>query len=41
MLSKVSRYIEKQEEHHKRVSFLEEFKVLLKAHGIPFDERYL
>lgn len=41
MLSKVHRYIERQEEHHRSVSFLEEFKVLLKAHGLPFDERYL
>ncbi|HWM25227.1 MAG TPA: IS200/IS605 family transposase [Chthoniobacterales bacterium] len=40
MLSKVHRYIERQEEHHRRISFLEEFKVLLKAHGLPFDERY-
>jgi REP element-mobilizing transposase RayT len=37
---KVRRYIERQEEHHRRVSFLEEFKVLLKAHRLPFDERY-
>ena len=40
-LSKVHRYIERQEEHHRSVSFLEEFKVLLKAHSLPFDERYL
>ncbi|HEV2841594.1 MAG TPA: IS200/IS605 family transposase [Chthoniobacterales bacterium] len=40
-LSKVYRYIERQEEHHRRISFLEEFKTLLKAHGLPFDERYL
>ena len=38
---KVRRYIERQEEHHRTVSFLEELKVLLKAHGLPFDERYL
>ena len=38
---KVRRYIERQEEHHRSVSFLEEFKVLLKAHGLPFDEHYL
>jgi putative transposase len=41
MAPKVHRYIERQEEHHRSVSFLEEFKVLLKAHGLPFDERYL
>ena len=38
---KIRRYIEKQEEHHQMLSFLEEFKVILRAHGLPFDERYL
>jgi REP element-mobilizing transposase RayT len=38
---KVRHYIEKQEEHHRSVSFLEELKVILRAHGLPFDERYL
>lgn len=40
-VSKVRRYIERQEEHHRTVSFLEEFKVIMRAHGLPFDERYL
>jgi putative transposase len=40
-IAKVRRYIERQEEHHRSVSFLEEFKVILRAHGLPFDERYL
>lgn len=38
---KVRRYIERQEEHHRMVSFLEELKVILRAHGLPFHERYL
>ena len=38
---KVRRYIERQEEHHRSVSFVEELKVILRAHGLPFDERYL
>jgi len=38
---KVQRYIERQEEHHRAISFLEEFKVILRTHGFPFDERYL
>ena len=41
MAPAVRRYIERQEERHRNVSFLEEFKTLLKAHGLPFDERYL
>jgi REP-associated tyrosine transposase len=38
---KLRSYIERQEEHHRTVSFLEEFKVILRAHGLPFDGRYL
>ncbi|MFC1851439.1 transposase [candidate division CSSED10-310 bacterium] len=34
-------YIKNQEEHHKRESFIDEFKRLLKEEGISFDERYL
>jgi putative transposase len=40
-LPKMRRYIERQEEHHRTVSFVEELKVILRAHGLPFDERYL
>jgi REP element-mobilizing transposase RayT len=38
---KVQRYIENQEEHHKKISFTDEFRELLEKHGIEFDERYL
>ncbi len=34
-------YIINQEEHHKRVSFLDEYKILLKEAGVKFEERYL
>jgi REP element-mobilizing transposase RayT len=37
----VQRYIAGQEEHHKRVSFRDEFVQFLKANGIEYDERYL
>ena len=37
----VKAYIERQEEHHKRMSFKEEFLAFLKRHGIEFDERYV
>jgi REP element-mobilizing transposase RayT len=39
--SQVKRYIEEQEEHHRMLSFEDEFLVLLKKHNIAFDERYL
>jgi hypothetical protein len=37
----VIRYIRDQEQHHRRISFQEEFLTLLKNHRVEFDERYL
>ena len=37
----VRRYIENQEEHHKRVTFQDEYRVFLNAHGVDYDERYV
>lgn len=37
----VYRYIENQGEHHKTMTFQEEFIGLLKKHGIEYDERYI
>jgi len=37
----VVRYIKAQEEHHRKVSFQEEFLAFLKKHGIAYDERYI
>jgi len=34
-------YIEKQEEHHKRVTFQEEYREFLFRHRIEYDERYV
>jgi len=34
-------YIKRQAQHHKKTSFQEELRTLLKQAGIPFDERYL
>jgi putative transposase len=41
LISRAVKYIENQEEHHKTVTFQEEFRKLLKKHGIEFDERYV
>jgi REP element-mobilizing transposase RayT len=35
------RYVQNQEEHHKKMTFKEELVVLLKEHNVEFDERYL
>ncbi|MEO2024190.1 MAG: transposase [Pirellulaceae bacterium] len=37
----VRRYIENQEEHHRKTSFQDEFRLLLKKYHIDFDERYV
>ena len=38
---KVIQYIDKQEEHHKKWSFEEEFVALLRKYGVPYDDRYV
>ena len=37
----VVRYIEHQEEHHKRHSFQEELRAFLTVHRVSYDERYI
>lgn len=37
----VVRYIERQEQHHGEISFEDEFRTLLQAHDLEFDERFL
>ena len=38
---RVIEYIKGQEEHHARISYLDELRGLLKEAGVEFDERYL
>ena len=40
-LETITDYIQRQEEHHRKISFQDEFLALLKKHRIEFDERYL
>jgi putative transposase len=40
-IQSVRDYIARQEEHHLRVSFQDEFRQLLRHHDIEFDERYV
>ena len=40
-LDKTIHYIQSQAEHHRKMTFQEEFLALLKKHGIAYDERYL
>lgn len=41
LLDKTINYIRKQEEHHKKRSFRDEFKLFLEHYGINYDERYV
>ena len=40
-LDKTIEYIRDQEEHHRQMTFQEEFRMFLQRHRIEFDERYL
>lgn len=40
-VSRVIRYIENQEEHHRKRTFMDEYIALLEAAGVDYDERYL
>jgi putative transposase len=40
-LERVEQYIATQEEHHRKMSFQDEVRALLRKHGIVFDEQYL
>jgi hypothetical protein len=40
-LKDVIAYIENQEEHHKRVTFQDEYRAFLHAYGVEYDERYV
>jgi len=40
-VEQVKAYIAGQEEHHRKRSFQEEFRLMLERHGVEFDERYV
>ena len=40
-LSDVVEYIRHQDEHHRKITFQEEFVAFLKRHEIAYDERYI
>jgi len=40
-LEAVLQYIETQQEHHRTRTFQEEYRELLRKHGLDFDERYV
>lgn len=40
-LEAVTAYITNQEDHHRRVSFQDEFLGLLREHGVEWDERFV
>ena len=40
VLETVKKYIQNQQEHHRRMSFQDEFRELCSRHGLELDERY-
>lgn len=40
-VNEVKQYICQQEEHHKKMSYQDEFLMLLEKHGIPFDRKFV
>lgn len=40
-LSAVESYIATQEEHHRKVSFMDEYRGFLRKHGVEWDDRYV
>jgi len=38
---RVQEYISSQEEHHRQFSYQDELRLLLKKHGVAFEERYV
>ena len=40
-LDQVKEYIAEQEEHHRKMTFQDELRALLRKHEIEFDERYV
>ena len=40
-LDAVVQYVEAQQEHHRTRTFQEEYRELLRRHGVDFDERYV
>jgi len=40
-LAQVVQYIENQEEHHRRVTFQDEYRAFLRAYGVDYEERHV
>jgi putative transposase len=40
-LSALTRYVDNQEEHHRKRTFQDEYRTILKRYGVEYDERYV
>jgi len=41
VIPRVKAYISAQAEHHRRMTFQDEYRLLLDKHGVEYDERYV
>ncbi len=39
--SRVIAYVQNQEVHHRKITFLDEYKKFLEKFGVDYDERYI
>lgn len=39
--SRVIAYVQNQEEHHRKITFLDEYKKFLEKFEVDYDERYI
>jgi len=40
-VNEVTKYIENQEDHHRKMTFQDELRLLFKRHGVEYDEKYV
>jgi len=40
-VAQVQRYIDRQEQHHRKVMFQDEFREFLRRYEVEYDERYV
>ena len=40
-LNAVMRYVQNQEAHHRKIGFEEEFRAILKRHGVEYEPKYV
>ena len=40
-VERIRAYVARQEDHHRHISFQDEYRQILREHGLEWDERYV